>query len=444
MSDPCPPATTARVKLAPVIALVIASMIGTGVFTSLGYQLVDLTSAPVIMLVWLIGGLLAFCGALCYGELAGAMPRSGGEYHFLGRIYHPSLGWAAGCMSVIAGFSAPTAIAAIALGGYAQATFPALRESFVAYGAIIAVTLIHLTGMRSVTWLQTISTALKILLIVGFIIAAFLLPGNGDVRWHFDFSADLAQVARPAFAIALLYVFYAYSGWNAATYIIDEIADARRVVVRALLIGSVLVIVMYLLLNLAFLRAAPVAEMIGVKEVAFVAAKSSFGAPVARAFGALLSLGLIATVSALMWAGPRVIEAIGRDHRLFRPLATRTATGVPARAILLQCALAILFIQLGNFDQLMRYTQTGLTLGTFMAVAGVFVIRHRGWSGPGTTTFRCPWHPLPALCFLAMTGFVLVRILTEDAGSALLGLVTYLVTWAIYFPLRKWNSALHQ
>lgn len=423
----------------PAAALVVASMVGTGVFTSLGYQVRDIPSAPCILLVWALGGLVALCGAFSYAELAGALPRSGGEYHFIGRLYHPSLGWTAGLLSVVVGFAAPTALAALALGSYAHRAVPELPPLAASVGALVLVTTGHLFTLQASAVLQTISTALKLTLILGFIVAAFAMPGQGDIRWEVDMKADLAIVARPAFAVALLFVFYAYSGWNAAVYMLEEIENARQTVARALVFGTLLVTALYLLLNAAFLKAAPVAAMAGVTEVGHVAAVAVFGEGAARWFSGLLSLGLVATVSAMIWAGPRVLHAMGRDFPALEILAKENRNGLPVSATLLNSGLALAFVLTGDFGRLLTYTQFALTLCSFLAVFGVFILRRRRPATDGG--FRCPLYPLPPLVFLAMTGWVMVRSLVAEPWPTLAGMATVLLAWLCYFPICKLRSS---
>lgn len=426
-----PPA--AQIRMFPAAALVVASMVGTGVFTSLGYQVRDIPSGPALILVWMLGGLLALCGALCYAELASALPRSGGEYHYISTLYHPSLGWTAGLISAVVGFAAPTALAALAIGRYAHRAVEGIPPLWASVAALLFVTGGHLITLRSSALLQTVSTVLKLGLILAFIVAAAIMPGNGDVRWTVEPEVDLAIILQPAYAIALLFVFYAYSGWNAAVYMLEEIHDARRTVVRALVAGTVLVMVLYLALNATFLKAAPLAELEGVTEVGHVAAESIFGAGAARWFSGLLALGLIATVSALIWAGPRVLHVMGRDFPVLRGLAMKNRHGLPVTATLCQSALALFFILTGSFDKLLTYTQFGLTLSAFLTVAGIFILRRRK---PADDGFRCPWYPVPPLVFLAMTGFVIVRSFIAEPVPTLAGLGTVTVAWLLYFPLR--------
>ena len=423
-----------KIGTLPAAALVVASMVGTGVFTSLGYQVRDIPSGPGIVLVWALGGMVALCGALSYAELAGALPRSGGEYHFLGRLYHPSLGWTAGLLSAVVGFAAPTALATLALGSYAHRAFPQVPQLAAAVIALIGVTCGHLITLKASAMLQTVATSLKLTLVLGFIVAAFLKTGHGDIRWEIRPRADFDIITHPAFAVALLFVFYAYSGWNAAVYMLEEIKDAKRTVSRALVCGTLLVMALYVLLNAAFLKAAPVADLAGVTEVGHVAAEALFGEGAARWFSGLLSLGLVATVSALVWAGPRVLHVMGDDFHALRILAAKNRNGLPVAATLILSGIALVFVLTGNFGQLLTYTQFALTLCSFLTVFGIFIVRRRP---AAEGAFRCPLYPLPPLVFLAMTGFVMVRSLVAEPVPTLAGMATVILAWLCYFPLRN-------
>lgn len=427
-----------KVRLVPATALVVASMVGTGVFTSLGFQVKDLPSGPVILLLWLLGGLLALCGALCYAELVAAIPRSGGEYRFLGTLFHPSLGWAAGLLSLVIGFAAPAALAALALGSYAHRAAEWLPARGVAAGVLILVAVAHVRSVRMSARFQTATTLLKLTLMAVFIVAAFITPGRGDVRWTLDPATDWKLVTQPAFAVSLLFVFYAYSGWNAAVYIADEVERPRRTVVLALLGGTAVVAALYLMVNAAFLKAAPLKELEGMVEVGHVAARSLFGERAAVVFSALLSVGLIATVSALVWAGPRVMAAIGRDLPALGGLAVLNAGGVPVRSTLLVAGLALGFVTIGDFGQILTYTQSGLTLCSMLTVAGVFRARRMKLAPEGA--FRCPCYPLPPLVFIAMSLLALGWSFVGSPAATAAGFGTCLLAWFLYFPMARLRS----
>jgi APA family basic amino acid/polyamine antiporter len=407
-------------------ALVVANMVGTGVFISLGYQLLDFHAAPPILLLWIVGGLIALCGAYSYAEVAAALPRSGGEYHFLGTLYHPSLGFMAGLMSAVIGFAAPTAVTALALGGYLHRSFSGIPAGITATAVILLGSASHALSARTSARVQIAATALKLSLIGAFLIAVLILPGHGDIRWQ-PAMADIGETFRPVFASALLFVFYAYSGWNAAVYGLEEWHEPERTVKRALIGGTLLVLVLYVALNAAFLRAAPVDELRGVPEIADVAARHLFGPAAARWTSALLAVGLFSSVSALLWAGPRVLGTMGRDVRALRWFAPHQ--GVPLRALSFQTALALGFVWFGKLDALVNYTQTGLTLCSALTVAGVFILKKRGLGRR--------LHPLPPVVFLAMTSFVIVQSLIQPNSrpAALAGLATALCCALLWFPL---------
>jgi APA family basic amino acid/polyamine antiporter len=414
-------------------ALVVASMVGTGVFTSLGFQLVDLNSAPQVLFLWTLGGAIALCGALCYAEVAAALPRSGGEYHFLGKLYHPSLGFMAGMLSATAGFAAPTAITALAFGEYLHETIPLLPVKIAAAAVVLAGSAAHAIGTRTSARVQVAATLLKLALIAVFIVAAWWLPGKGDIRWKVEPHADLDAILQPAFAVALLFVFYAYTGWNAAVYGLEEWQRPEVTVRRALIGGTLVVAVLYVGLNASFLHAAPVAELRGKVQVGHVASVSLFGQEAARTVSGFFALGLFASVSALLWAGPRVLGAMGKDLRALRFFAPRHE--VPHAALIFQAGLALLLIFTSSFRDLITMTQIGLTLSTSLVVGGCFLLRlrHPGLPRP----VKVPLFPLPALIFLAMSGFVIARSAIADPGPTLAGLAISAIFAVLWFPLQR-------
>jgi APA family basic amino acid/polyamine antiporter len=408
-------------------------MVGTGVFTSLGFQLVDLDSAPQILFLWVLGGLIALCGALCYAEVAAALPRSGGEYHFLGTLYHPSLGFMAGLVSATAGFAAPTAITALAFGEYLHETLPALPVKAAAAAVILAGSLAHAVGTRTSARVQVASTVLKLALIAVFIGAAWWLPGNGDIRWSVDLAADSRSVLQPAFAVALLFVFYSYTGWNAAVYGLEEWERPERTVRRALVGGTLIVGALYVGLNASFLHASPVAELRGKVQVGHVASVSLFGPQAARVVSGLFALGLFASVSALLWAGPRVLGAMGKDLPALRFFAPTRE--VPHAALAFQAGLALLLVFAGTFRDLITLTQIGLTLSSALVVGGCFLLRYRRPDLPRPV--KIPLFPLPPLIFLAMSGFVVVRSVIADPAPTLTGIGIAAAVTLLWFPLQR-------
>ena len=404
-------------------------MIGTGVFTSLGFQLADLDSAPQILALWILGGLIALCGALCYAHVAAALPRSGGEHHYLSELYHPALGFMAGLLSAISGFAAPTAITALAFGAYLHEAAPALPARPAAAVVIVLAAAAHSLSATTSARVQTGATLLKLGLLLAFLAAAVLLPGKGGIRWEFQPTTDLAALFQPAFAISLLYVLYSYSGWNAAIYGLEEWDQPARTVRRALVGGTLLVTVLYVALNAAFLHAAPVAELRGVIQIGHVAAGHLFGPSAAPWVSGLFAVGLFASVSALLWAGPRVLDSMGRATPALRFF--HAPAGVPKAALAFQTLLALALVALGDFKRLITFTQIGLTLSTMLTVLGLFRLK----TGSASQTRRRPI--VPAGIFLAMTAFIIIRSIVADPLPTLAGLATVALSALLWFPLQK-------
>ena len=407
-------------------------MVGVGVFTSLGFQLVDLNSAPQILFLWTLGGLIALCGAFCYAEVAAMLPKSGGEYHFLRSIYHPSLGFMAGMLSAFAGFAAPTAITALAFGEYLHKAWEEIPVQQAAAGVILLGTAAHAVSTRTSARVQVAATGLKLLLILTFIVAAWVMPGKGDIRWNFQPSADFAAIITPAFAVSLLYVTYSYTGWNAAVYGLEEWHDPQKTVRRALLWGTVLVAVLYVGLNASFLHSSPVAELKGQEAVGHIAATSLFGDEAAKTVSGFFALGLFASASALLWAGPRVLGAMGRNMRSLSFFAPRK--DVPHLALLFQTSVALVLVYAAGLRQLMEATQIGLTLCTSLVVAGCMVMRHR--APEMDRPVKVPFYPLPPLIFLAMAAFVILYSAKKNPETTLAGAGVAVFFAVIWFPLK--------
>jgi APA family basic amino acid/polyamine antiporter len=264
------------VSLITATAIVIANMVGTGIFTSLGYQVTDLPSGFSIVVLWAVGGLCAFCGALAYGELASALPKSGGEYQFLSRAFHPCVGFIAGWLSATVGFAAPIALAAMALGKYLSGVTSLISPVTASLAVVIAVTLIHSSGIHVGARFQNVATWLKVLLILVFIGAGLLVTDAQPVSF-LPVTGDLKLITSPPFAISLIFVMYSYAGWNAATYIVGEIREPQRNVPLAIGIGTFFVSLLYITLNAVFLHVAPMKELAGQVDVAHVAANYIFG-----------------------------------------------------------------------------------------------------------------------------------------------------------------------
>ena len=423
-----------RFSARTALAVVIANMIGTGVFTSLGFQLLEIRSGFVILALWFVGGITALCGALTYAELGAALPRSGGEYNFLSRTYHPSVGFVSGWMSATIGFAAPTALAAITFGTYLVSVFPALSPRWLAVALIALLAAAHATNRRASGGTQQTFTWLKLVLIAAFCVLGWtLVEAPQDIRF-LPVAGDGALLLSGAFAVALIYVNYAYTGWNAATYFIDELDRPRETLSRVLVLGTVIVMTLYLLLNFTFLYAAPVDALAGKLEVGYVAAQFVFGNAGAAIMGVVLALLLVSTVSAMTLAGPRVLHVIGQDFHALRFLARTNSHEVPVVAIVLQSALAVAFVLTATFESILVFAGFTLGVSTLFTVASVVVLRVR--RPELARPYRVPWYPVPPLVFLAVTGWTLAYIVMQRPLEGLAGLGV-LAGGAVFYVLSR-------
>jgi APA family basic amino acid/polyamine antiporter len=418
------------VTLVTATALAVADMVGIGVFTSLGFQVGDLPSGFSLVLLWLVGGIMALCGALSYAELAAAFPRSGGEYNFLSRIYHQAIGFMAGWVSATVGFAAPVALAAMAFGQYLTGVIPGTPPLPMALAVVWLVTIVQLMGIQQASAFQNVSTLLKVALILLFIVAGFAFGERQPISFA-PSAADLGYVASAPFFVSLVFVMYSYAGWNAATYIAGEIRDPRRDLPLSMLIAVAVVTLLYVALNAVFLYTTPIAKLAGQIDVGLIAGKQIFGEAGGRIVGALICIGLVSAVSAMMWIGPRVTMAMGEDLALLSVFSRKTRSGVPAVAILVQAAVATVMLLTQTFRSVVEFVQFSLTFCSLLAVLGVIVLRFTRPDLP--RPYRVWAYPLPPLLFLAMSLFMMIYLLREQPREALIGLGIMLAGLAIYF-----------
>ena len=423
-------------------AIVIANMIGTGVFTSLGFQLLDIRSGFVLLLLWAVGGLVALCGAMTYAELGAALPRSGGEYNFLSRIFHPVAGFVSGWVSATIGFAAPTALAAMTFSAYATHSWAnepdAWVEKAIAIGLVIILTFVHTSSRRNSGGLQSFFTVMKIAAIVVFCVLALMFVDLPQPVAFLPTAGDTALITSAAFAVALIYVSYAYSGWNAATYLSSELEDPQRNLPRILFIGTALVTLLYIALNYVFLRVAPMDAMSGQLEVGFIAAEFAFGERGGQFAGLALATLLISTVSAMTLAGPRVLQVIGEDFAPLRRLATTNADGLPYVAITTQSVLTIVFILSGSFESILVFAGFTLALNSFVTVAGIFWLRYSQPDLP--RPYRTFAYPVTPIIYLLLMGWTLAFVLISRPTEAWFG-VALIASGVVFYWLVSRESA---
>jgi APA family basic amino acid/polyamine antiporter len=423
------------------ISIVIANMIGTGIFTSLGFQVLELRTGFALLFLWLLGGISSLIGAMAYAELGTAMPRSGGEYHFLARIYHPALGFISGWISFIVGFAAPAAAAATALSAYGMAAlgispagglFDAGQITSIL--VIVLLSMLHARFKRAGASFQNIMTSLKILVLLLFILAGILTSTHQSL----DFSphpASLKEIISPAFAIAIFFVSFAYSGWNAAAYIIGEMDRPRRNIPISLIAGTLLVTVLYIGITYVFLKVIPLGTMAGKIEIGFLFGEELLGVNAGRVLGLLFSLLLFSTVSSLVITGPRVTQVMGEDYPGIRWFSQKSAFDTPARAIYIQAGIAIVYLLTSTFEQMITYIGFTLNLMTLLTVLGMMLYRKKHPSGTASV-YRVRPYPLLPILFLVINTWIMIYGLVYRPVESFAGLITAALGLLAWFWLK--------
>jgi len=420
--------TQTKYALSVGITLVIANMVGTGVFTSLGYQVGPLPSGFAILSLWALGGVVALCGAFTYAEIAASFKKSGGEYYYLSQLFHPSIGFAAGWISLLVGFAGAISAVAIAIGEYAHELL-GIPVKIIAVAAIILVSSIHWFGVRTGGIAQNILTSLKLVLIVVFCLAPFFISGVSFSNISFlPKAGDRDLILSAGFAISLVYVVYAYTGWNAAAYIAGNLEKPEKNLPRSLIIGTLVVVLVYLSLNGTFLFVANFGELEGKNDIGNVVAFKLFGATIGSVFAGLFSTALLSTLSAMTIAGPRVLEAMGEDYPRLKTFTSKNRYDMPYLAIIVQGGWSIFLVIVSSFKEIIQYISVSLSVFSMLTVIGIFIIRKRF---PGSS-FRLPLYPLPPIFFIAVTCWMIYFEFTKNpavifysVGTILSGLLVY-------------------
>lgn len=396
-------------------ALVISNMIGTGVFTSLGYQISDLKNTTSILLLWSIGGLLALIGAFIYSELASKFKQSGGDYIYLSRTFHPVFGYLSSWISLFVGFSAPISLAALAMGKYLNVFGFDLGKEF-AIAMILIVAVFQSFSLNLSSKFQNIFTILKVVFIVVLIVLGFYFaPAVEPNAVVFD-STWKNELLLPAFATSLVYVTFAYTGWNSASYIVEEIEQPKQNLPKALFIGVIFVTISYVLLNYVFLKHASAATLAGQENVANISFGNLLGNNV-KWVSCFIALQLIATISGYLWIGSRLTQATARENKLWNFMAKENKNRIPVRAIWVHTAISILLIFSGDFEVIFTYTSFVLQILATLAVCTAFFIKQDQLTIIKSKFF----YVLPAI-FLAFSLYICYFVLMQKPKESLFGL----------------------
>ena len=440
-------------------AFVVSNMVSTGIFTTSGFLAGQLGTPKLFFAIWVVGALTALTGSFCFSELGVNFPSSGGEYVYLTRAYGPTWGFITGWVSFFAGFSAPIALAALAFSDYMGYFFPILlqQNAPVAFGSgdwafkiggaqlaacllILTFTCLNVLGIRKAARVQTFLTALKVAVVVGFVLLGFLV-GEGD--WaHFGMSAVRTTTTpiSQQFAISLFWIYVAYSGWNAATYVAEEIHQPGRTLPLALSIGTGLVALLYLGLNMVFLYAVPLEQMKGVIAIGSLTAKALFGPQVAGVFSGLMALSLVSSVNAMVTIGPRVYYAMAKNGAFFSAASqVHEHYRTPVIAIVAQGICAAL-MTITPFPQLLVYIGMTLNFTAVAAVVSIFVFRHRNPNWQKLRVVSFAWPLVPG--FFVVTGvWMAIYGITLQTRVSLIALLTILVG-AVVYHLRVRSGAV--
>ena len=435
-----------KLGLGSATIIVIANMIGTGIFTISGFILLELQNTQMLLLAWFLGGIFALIGALCYGELGSVFPHAGGEYIYLRKIFGPLSAFLSGWISLIVGFSAPIAAASIAfatylLGSQHESWFTlvlfeveVLHVNLISFVAILCVILLSYVHIHSVDFgknVQNFLTSIKVFFVILLIGGGFAFGEGDPSRVTEALFSSQESINIGAFALALVFISFAYSGYNAASYLGAEIKEPQKNLPLSLFIGTLFVTVLYLLLNLVYIYALPKESMAGMLEVATGASNALFG----ETFGSILSfaiaIGLLSVVSAMVMSGPRVYYAMAKDGLFFKGFDTICKKRkTPKKAIWLQAALAIMMILTATFETLLLYIGVTLSLASMLTVLALMQLR-RLKSG-SVYPYKTPLYPLFPLVFLfANLGIVVFSFMSRPeiffyaSATIILGAVFY-------------------
>ena len=423
-----------HLSLTTAISLVVSSMIGTGVFTSLGYQLLDIQSGFSIIMLWFIGGVISLFGALSYSELASALPRSGGEYYLLSRILHPSIGLSAGIISATVGFSAPAVLAAIALANYLKPIFVNINVSILAATVIILLNILHSFSLGVGKSFQVWSTLLKLFTMILFIFAGIFFSDKQDISFSPRLE-DLKIVLSPEFAVNLVWVSYAYAGWNSSVYVVGEIVKPNKNIFKSILIGTLLVAAFYVMLNYVFLVVSPIESLKGEIEIGYISSVNLFGEKSAKLISILIGLLLLSTVSSYVYVGPRIIQAIGEDYDKLSFLSKINQNGVPFNAFIIQLVISLGFILSSTFEEVILYAGIILIMTTSITVCSLIYLRLKE---PDLKRPYKVWgYPFTPFIFIILNTWILVYTVYLKPTESIIGICLMIFSLGLFFMLKR-------
>jgi len=434
-----------QLGLVTAVLIIIADVIGTGIFVTTGSALAMTGSAKVVLVLWALGGLVAITGALCYAELAAMWPDDGGEYVYLKKIFGPLPSFLTGWISLFVGFTASAAITALTLLWYLNEFFQSgflagpLAQKVIAAAVILAFGIMHILGVRRGGSVQNLLTVLKLIIVVSLIGAGLYCADWSQAgRLAAEYSAPGESKSLADYGLVLLIIMFAYSGWNGATYMAGEIKDPQRNLPRAMFWGALLITVIYLLLNVVFLISTPGKDLMGQNAVAAIAASNLFGGGVAAFITLGISVILFSSVSAQMMVGPRVYFAMAQDGILFKSLSrVHPRFQTPDLAIILQTIIAMVYVFIGKDHIMVLLNYMGFALGIFplLSIIGLVIMRYR--QPDAARPFRVPLFPLVPVIYIVMTAGMMTASLMKWTETSLVAVAVVAVGAVVFLVWKR-------
>lgn len=436
-----------KLGLFPATNIVVANMIGAGIFTTSGLLMSGLNNPLLMLILWAAGGVISLCGALSYGELGSAMPGAGGEYLFLSKLYHPVFGFLSGWVSFVVGFSAPIAASALGFSEYftravpgfsswmqnAGLIGPVMTKKILAVLVILIFTVIHFRGIKYGAKIQNTLTILKILLIVILLTAGFS-SGNGDFS-NFSEGGNYPSglTGLKTIGLSLMWIMFAYSGWNASTYLGAEIKNPSRNLPGSLIYGTLIVMILYLGINLLYVYGINPEAMKGVISIGGLAMGNLFGKSAEVLFSVLIAFALFSSLSAFIIIGPRVYYSMAKDGLFFKSVSRiHKKFQVPSNSIVLQGLISIVLVLSGTFEQVLTYMGFALGIFPILTIAGIWKLRK---NRPDTTRIR--GFPFIQIIYIGTGFMILILSFLERPLESSIALLTVVVGIPFYFIFKK-------
>jgi basic amino acid/polyamine antiporter, APA family len=421
-----------KIGIGAAFSVIVSSMLGSGVFTSLGFQALGIQSVAALLSLWIVGGTVALCGAYSYAELAVRYPHSGGEYNFLTKIFHPAIGFLSGWVSSTVGFAVPAAMSAMAMANYLSTIYPQINTTAFASIILISSAILNLQSIKLGSRFQVSITAINLGLMLCIILAAFILVDKSANPLTFDL-ASFKPIFTDSFATSLVYVSFAYSGWNAITYIINDVDNQQVTVPRALSLGSITVMALYVAVNFAFLYSTPIDVLAGKLQIGQLAGTYIFGETGGNIITVIICIVLLASVNAMMMTGPRVAQAIGHNLTPLKVFSTENSKGTPWFATLFQLIIALCLVLTSSFEVVFTYIGFTLSLFTTLTVIGLLYVRFKNKKTVSELSYKTPLFPIPPIIFIGVELWMLYYLAADRPLESFFGFLTVLSGLIIYF-----------